>query len=516
MKNLFQDTDLKFLADKTCLVLSDAFPPEALGGAEVSLLENLKHLPQDEKDALVVVSFSAKRGAVQLRTVEGLDVMHLPEHAGWPHESEFAFDLKHRMDQPGFDAVAFGRWTKVKRLVGSPHPRQVLSAYREARARPKGGIVTDHLISQADVRLRHLLQIVRAMGRIEKLICDNTRSILIGSAALNVMDETPAQTTAIVRDNRFFCPRPNQSRTVRNKICNSCNFACASDDVGSKAVDLRRANLSLTRKHRIDALSQFGDIIVTSHELNRQISDILPDRSRIRRIPNTFGNRALIEDWTGSIEQSPSPRLLIIGMLNENKGQLAFLKAAEHWLRERPDVKIVIAGRGQRIGSQIEAFVEANGFAGQIEMPGYLERADLFEEIARASLVLAPTVWPEPFGRVPLEAGICGRATVAFAVGGLNESILDGHNGFLVEPGDYQGLLDRVSQLIDDPDLNQDMGERAQEFIAGHFGPSETIEPFLRIVFDHDLAAAAPPSKHQLPEISADGGLRREDCTDAN
>lgn len=69
------------------------------------------------------------------------------------------------------------------------------------------------------------------------------------------------------------------------------------------------------------------------------------------------------------------------------------------------------------------------------DFPGWVEgdaRADLLRS---ASLLAVPSVWPEPFGLVGLEAGVFGVPAIAFDVGGIGEWLSDGVNGILV-PGD--------------------------------------------------------------------------------
>jgi glycosyltransferase involved in cell wall biosynthesis len=70
----------------------------------------------------------------------------------------------------------------------------------------------------------------------------------------------------------------------------------------------------------------------------------------------------------------------------------------------------------------------------------------LWEAMARAAVVLCPARWEEPFGMVAAEAQACGAPVVAFRRGALEEVIVDGTTGFLVEPGDHQAAADAVNR----------------------------------------------------------------------
>jgi UDP-glucose:tetrahydrobiopterin glucosyltransferase len=71
-------------------------------------------------------------------------------------------------------------------------------------------------------------------------------------------------------------------------------------------------------------------------------------------------------------------------------------------------------------------------------------RASLWQEMARAAVVLCPSGWDEPFGLAAAEAQACGTPVVAFGRGGLREVIVDGVTGFLVPPDDVPAAAEAV------------------------------------------------------------------------
>ena len=81
---------------------------------------------------------------------------------------------------------------------------------------------------------------------------------------------------------------------------------------------------------------------------------------------------------------------------------------------------------------------------------GWVSYGDMPRVLRSARVVVVPTMWPEPFGLVTLEAMACGVPVVAHRIGGLTELVRDGVTGFLVEPGDIDALADRVARLLND------------------------------------------------------------------
>ena len=76
-----------------------------------------------------------------------------------------------------------------------------------------------------------------------------------------------------------------------------------------------------------------------------------------------------------------------------------------------------------------------------------VERIVLWEIMARASVVLCPARWEEPFGMVAAEAQAAGTPVVAFRRGGLGEVIADGLTGYLVPPDDIAAAAQAVAKV---------------------------------------------------------------------
>jgi glycosyltransferase involved in cell wall biosynthesis len=81
----------------------------------------------------------------------------------------------------------------------------------------------------------------------------------------------------------------------------------------------------------------------------------------------------------------------------------------------------------------------------------------------RSASVFAHAAIRESFGLVIAEAMSCGLPVVATRSPGPQETIVDGHTGFVVEPDDLDGFVAALLTYIDNPELRKSHGTNGRE-----------------------------------------------------
>jgi glycosyltransferase involved in cell wall biosynthesis len=220
--------------------------------------------------------------------------------------------------------------------------------------------------------------------------------------------------------------------------------------------------------------ARYAATVVASHHMRDEMSrhGVSDDRLRVLPLFSTVANEAA----AGAGEPDT---ILFAGRMTTLKGGHVLIAAASRAARllGRP-VRLVMAGDGpqkeewRRLGSSVGV---------PIEMTGWVEAEDRARVYGRGLLVAVPSLWPEPFGLVGLDAASLGRPAVAFDVGGIKEWLTDGVNGRLVTPsaGD-EGLARAIVSLLDDPAERERMGGRALEIsqrmsVGAHVDRLETV-----------------------------------------
>lgn len=97
----------------------------------------------------------------------------------------------------------------------------------------------------------------------------------------------------------------------------------------------------------------------------------------------------------------------------------------------------------------------------RIELTGPLPYADGLAQIARATVLVFPTIFSEGFGLPLVEAMAAGVPVVASRVGAVGELVADGETGLLVDVNDADGFGEALGRLLGDPGLRRAMGQAA-------------------------------------------------------
>jgi glycosyltransferase involved in cell wall biosynthesis len=145
-------------------------------------------------------------------------------------------------------------------------------------------------------------------------------------------------------------------------------------------------------------------------------------------------------------------RILMMGRLTSLKGWYelaAAIPVAEHALGRK--LTLVVAGDGPD-RNRFEAETKRHGVLA--EFLGWLEPARRNAEMATADLIAVPSVWPEPFGLIGIEAGCLGLPAVAFDVGGISDWLRPGFSGETAESGRGsapQLLGEAIARALADP-----------------------------------------------------------------
>ena len=108
----------------------------------------------------------------------------------------------------------------------------------------------------------------------------------------------------------------------------------------------------------------------------------------------------------------------------------------------------------------------------------------LVNAIQRFSTVLVQKSIKEGFCLCVTEAMWKGKPVVGTNVGGIPLQIVDGENGFLLDPYDRDGFADRIVRILQNPDMAEQMGSRGKEIVRESFLTTRLLLDYLNLLND--------------------------------
>lgn len=153
------------------------------------------------------------------------------------------------------------------------------------------------------------------------------------------------------------------------------------------------------------------------------------------------------------------PTVLYLGRLKAYKSVDVLVKAFERVRKMIPTARLVIAGGGEE-ELRLRELVKEKKLSRAVSFKGKVTDAEKLSLLQQAWVFVNPSMM-EGWGITTIEANACGVPVVASNVPGLRESVQNPHTGYLVPYGDEEMLAGRIIDLLEQPELREEMSKNA-------------------------------------------------------
>jgi glycosyltransferase involved in cell wall biosynthesis len=152
-------------------------------------------------------------------------------------------------------------------------------------------------------------------------------------------------------------------------------------------------------------------------------------------------------DFFNGPDRTPDPqRLVCVGRLSEQKGQLLLIDAASRLAKEKTQFELVLVGDGE-LRAQIEDLIKLRGLASRVRVTGWLDNDQVRNEILAARALVLPS-FAEGLPVVIMEAMALRRPVISTYIAGIPELVRPGQDGWLVPAGDVTALVDAMRTCL--------------------------------------------------------------------
>lgn len=178
--------------------------------------------------------------------------------------------------------------------------------------------------------------------------------------------------------------------------------------------------------------------------------------------------------------------ILFVGRVIYEKGVHHLIRVLPRLIRSHPNIKILIVGSPKYGRSYINGYVKKllekiRPYQRHVILARFIRPSSMPYIYRLADVVVTPSVWKEPFGRVNLEAMSSGLPIITTKRGGIPEVVKNGENGYVIPLQKLSRELPfRIEQLLSSDQLRFHI-RRANIKRVQHFTWSKTARKYLRI-----------------------------------
>ena len=236
-----------------------------------------------------------------------------------------------------------------------------------------------------------------------------------------------------LRDYFLMCPRVSLTCSHSSGTCQKPTFVC-------------KLYRSVNRNS-----SKYVDVVTAPSALvlNTLKSDGYFKESLGKVVPNAteFDEESVLKICQKRQEISYSaPQFVFLGSLIQVKGIQWLIESFRSL--ENPDVKLYIAGKGK-----LEEYVKSAAKQdSRIQFVGFLGEKEVSELLEKTDVLIAPSIWEEPFGRIVLDAYKHAMPVIVSDCGALPTLVEEGRTGLVVNSKESDSLENAMRYFIRNPE----------------------------------------------------------------
>ncbi len=205
--------------------------------------------------------------------------------------------------------------------------------------------------------------------------------------------------------------------------------------------------------------SEFVKTCLIEHGLKKENIEVLPYFTELPELE----------------ESQDENMILFAARIYKEKGLEYLIRAVQYI---NVPFKLLVVGEGREVDN-CKKLACKMGLEDKVEFVDWEFNSG--EYCRKASVVVVPSIWPEPFGIVGIKAMSYAKPVVAFNVGGIPEWLEDGVTGFLITPYNVKEMAEKISYLLGHFHIAYKMGREGRKRVEQEFNKEKHITRLLDI-----------------------------------
>ena len=231
----------------------------------------------------------------------------------------------------------------------------------------------------------------------------------------------------------------------------------------NKYADLIVCNSLATKKNLVDRKKEIANkTTVIYNGINETISEM----SLAKKEDFGFTNKDII--------------ITLVGRISRLKGHKWLLTTLVKHFSSNTNIKVVFVGSpvpGQEFyASEIDQFITENQLQETVKILPFTKNLSQIWDIT--DIALMPSTEAESFGLVAAEAMLAKKPVIASNHGGVTEIVVNNKTGFLVEPNNVEALSLALNNLIVNPEMRKEFGEKGYQRVIQEFSVEKYAKNF--------------------------------------
>lgn len=260
-------------------------------------------------------------------------------------------------------------------------------------------------------------------------------------------------------------------------------------------------NSSIAKGERVIAVSHFlADYLEKNYAVDPNILRVIHRGVAIEKFhPNAVTPERLVSLSRQMRIPEGASVILLPARISRIKGHMFLIDAIEKL--QRKDIFCLFVGSdigNENYFAELEAYIASKNLGAQVRIEPQCN--DMPAAYMTATVVVVPSLVPEGFGRVPIEAQAMGRPCIATDHGGARETIVREETGWLVKPGDVEGLAKALDEALGlDARGRAMLATQAMNHVAQHFTNEQMTQGTLDVYAEllaEGRKTALPADKH--------------------